>query len=256
MNGDEGDMPIQAGQTLSHYRLIEKIGEGGMGQVWKAQDTRLQRHVALKFVLDEATRNPQQVDRHIREARAASAMNHPHICSIHDIGEWEGIRFLVMELMEGQSLQQHIGNKPLQIEVAVEFTLQIADALETAHDNGIIHRDIKTANIFVTDRGQAKVLDFGLAKLAPDSGPLPAPGDQTMTALELTNPGAVVGTVSYMSPRAGSREGPGSSNRHLFSGCGSLRDDHRKACIQRQYIRRHVRCDPQPGAHGPGGTQP
>ena len=200
MNGDEGDMPIQAGQTLSHYRLIEKIGEGGMGQVWKAQDTRLQRHVALKFVLDDATRNPQQVDRHIREARAASAMNHPHICSIHDIGEWEGIRFLVMELMEGQSLQQHIGNTPLQIEVAVEFTLQIADALETAHDNGIIHRDIKTANIFVTNRGQAKVLDFGLAKLAPDSGPLPTPGDQTMTAIELTNPGAVVGTVSYMSP--------------------------------------------------------
>jgi serine/threonine protein kinase len=200
MEGDEGDMPIQAGQTLSHYRLIEKIGEGGMGEVWKAQDTRLQRHVALKFVLDEATRNPQQVDRHIREARAASAMNHPHICSIHDIGEWEGIRFIVMELMEGQSLQQHIGNKPLQIEAAVDLTLQIADALETAHDNGIIHRDIKTANIFVTDRGQAKVLDFGLAKLAPDPAQHPAPDGATLTVLDMTNPGAVVGTISYMSP--------------------------------------------------------
>jgi len=193
-------MSIQAGQTLLHYCLIEKIGEGGMGVVWKAQDTRLQRHVALKFVPDEAARKPQNVDRHLREARAASAMNHPHICSIYDIGEWEGRRFIVMELLEGQSLQQHIGRKPLAIEAAVDFALQMADALHAAHDKGIIHRDIKPANIFVTDRGQAKVLDFGLAKLAPDSAQHPATDDATMTALGMTNPGAVVGTVSYMSP--------------------------------------------------------
>ena len=193
-------MSIQAGQKLSHYRLIEKIGEGGMGVVWKAQDTRLQRHVALKFVPDEAAQGPKLVDRHIREARAASAMNHPHICSIHDIGEWEGVRFIVMELMEGQSLQQHIGKKPLPIEAAVDLALQIADALDAAHAKGIIHRDIKTANIFVTDRGQAKVLDFGLAKLSPDPTQHPAPDGATLTAHDMTIPGAVVGTVSYMSP--------------------------------------------------------
>ncbi|MEN8005718.1 MAG: protein kinase [Candidatus Krumholzibacteriota bacterium] len=193
-------MNIQSGQTIQHYRLIEKIGEGGMGVVWKAQDTRLGRNVAMKFVPDEVATKPQNVDRHIREARAASAMNHPHICSIYDIGEWEGRRFIVMELLEGQALQQHIGGQPLAIESAVDLTLQIADALDAAHAKGIIHRDIKTANIFVTDRGQAKVLDFGLAKLAPDTEQEPGLDGATMTALDMTNPGAVVGTVSYMSP--------------------------------------------------------
>jgi len=191
---------IQSGQTIQHYHLIEKIGEGGMGVVWKAQDTRLQRHVALKFVLDEAAQSSKLVDRHIREARAASAMNHPHICSIHDIGEWDGIRFIVMELMEGRSLQEHIGKNPLPIEAAVDLALQITDALDAAHDKGIIHRDIKTANIFVTDRGQAKVLDFGLAKLAPATEQEPGLDDPTITALDMTIPGAVVGTVAYMSP--------------------------------------------------------
>ncbi|MEN8005719.1 MAG: protein kinase [Candidatus Krumholzibacteriota bacterium] len=193
-------MSIQSGQTIQHYRLIEKIGEGGMGVVWKAQDTRLGRNVAMKFVPDEVATKPQNVDRHIREARAASAMNHPHICSIYDIGEWEGRRFIVMELLEGQALQQHIGGQPLAIESAVDLTLQIADALDAAHAKGIIHRDIKTANIFVTDRGQAKVLDFGLAKLASGATPEPGLDDATMTALDMTTPGAVVGTVSYMSP--------------------------------------------------------
>jgi len=193
-------MSIQSGQTLLHYRLIEKIGEGGMGVVWKAQDTRLHRHVALKFVPEDAARIPQLVDRHIREARAASAMNHPHICSIHDIGEWEGRRFIVMELLEGQSLQQHIGGKPMQVEAAVDLAIQIADALAAAHAKGIIHRDIKSANIFVTDRGQAKVLDFGLAKLAAGPAQEPTPDDATMTALDVTTPGAVMGTISYMSP--------------------------------------------------------
>jgi len=193
-------MPIEPGQQLLHYRLIEKIGEGGMGVVWKAQDTRLHRDVALKFLPDEAAQSPQRVERHVREARAASAMNHPHICSIYDIGELDGTQFIVMELLEGQSLQEKIGRTPLQIDTAVDLAIQISDALDAAHAKGIIHRDIKTANIFVTDRGQAKVLDFGLAKL--ESGPAdePAPGDESKTALEMTTPGTVMGTISYMSP--------------------------------------------------------
>jgi serine/threonine protein kinase len=193
-------MAVKAGQTLLHYRLIEKIGEGGMGVVWKAQDTRLHRHVALKFVPEEAAGSPQLVDRHIREARAASAMNHPHICSIHDIGEWEGRRFIVMELLEGKSLRDHIGGKPMRVEEAIDLAIQITNALDVAHAKGIIHRDIKTTNIFVTNTGQAKILDFGLAKLATGSAQGPGLDDNTMTALDTTKPGTVVGTILYMSP--------------------------------------------------------
>jgi TolB-like protein/Flp pilus assembly protein TadD len=189
---------IEAGQLLLHYRLIEKIGEGGMGVVWKAEDTRLHRHVALKFIPEESAQDSQAVDRHLREARAASALNHPHICSIFDIGEWDGRRFIVMELLEGQPLQQRIGAKPMDVETAVDLAIEIADALDAAHAKGIIHRDIKTANIFVTERGQAKMLDFGLAKLAP--GPDSGADDATQTAHDVTTPGSVMGTVSYMSP--------------------------------------------------------
>jgi serine/threonine protein kinase len=193
-------VPIAAGQQLLHYRLVEKIGEGGMGVVWKAEDTRLHRHVALKFVTEERAQDPQAVDRHLREARAASALNHSHICSIYDIGEWEGRQFIVMELLEGQPLQKHIGGKPMRVEEAVDLAIQIADALDAAHDKSIIHRDIKTTNVFVTARGQAKVLDFGLAKLETGTALKPAPDDETRTALDMTVPGTVVGTVSYMSP--------------------------------------------------------
>jgi TolB-like protein len=186
-----------AGQQLQHYRLVEKIGEGGMGVVWKAVDTRLHREVALKFVPPESARDAQAVDRHLREARAASALNHPNICSIHDIGEQDGRRFIVMELLEGQSLQERLGAGAFDVDQAVDLAIQIADALDAAHQKGIVHRDVKPANTYITDRGQAKMLDFGLAKLA---APEMTPDTATRTALDLTAPGAVVGTVYYMSP--------------------------------------------------------
>ncbi len=189
---------------MLHYRLIEKIGEGGMGVVWKAEDTRLQRHVALKFVPEESAKDAEIVDRHLREARAASSLNHPNICSIYDIGEWEGRRFIVMELLEGRSLERHIGSQPMQVEAAVELAIQIAEALAAAHAKGIIHRDIKPANIFVVGDGsaaqRAKILDFGLAKLAAGQESEVGDDDATKTALAMTTPGTVMGTVSYMSP--------------------------------------------------------
>jgi serine/threonine protein kinase/Tfp pilus assembly protein PilF len=201
---NESRMPIQPGQQLLHYRLIAKIGEGGMGVVWKAEDTRLRRQVALKFIPENRAQDAQAVDRHLREARAASSLNHPNICSIYDIGEWEGRRFIVMELLEGRTLQEHIGGKQMEVEAAVEFAIQIAGALAAAHAKGIIHRDIKTANMFVvgdtSDALRAKMLDFGLAKLVADPESGPSPDDRTRTAMQMTTPGAVVGTVSYMSP--------------------------------------------------------
>ena len=196
-------MAIEAEQRVLHYRLIEKIGEGGMGVVWKAEDMRLQRQVALKFVPEHSVQDTDLVDRHLREARAASALNHPSICSIYDIGEWEGRRFIVMELLEGRSLEEQIGNEPLALEGVVDLAIQIADALAAAHAKGIVHRDIKPANIFVVGREavepRAKMLDFGLAKLAVGEGS-DRGEEQTRTALAETVPGSVMGTVSYMSP--------------------------------------------------------
>jgi tetratricopeptide (TPR) repeat protein len=195
------------GQTLSHYRILRKIGGGGMGEVYEAEDVRLGRHVALKLLPAHLADDPQAIERLRREARAASALNHPHICTIYDVGEQDRQQFIAMELLEGQTLRQRIGGRPMDSQHLLDIGIQVADALDAAHSTGIIHRDIKPANIFVTRRGDAKVLDFGLAKVAGFRGE--APDDREGGAGEsrtrlpeehLTSPGLIVGTTAYMSP--------------------------------------------------------